>query len=264
MEMQEYRNIYEQESSHFLYTSRHNLVIHLLRKYLRNRKNLQVLDAGSGTGLLAKKLKAYGKVWAVDTSDEAIRFAKERGVEVKKATVEKLPFKEDFFDLVVSVDVIYHQKVKNDQEALNEFYRVLKLGGFLILRVPANKWLKLAHDKHVHTRERYGREELKGKLLRAGFKIEKLSFVHSLLLPFASLKAMQEGIMKSPTTRSAVTKLPASINNLLTKLLNLEIALLKKINIPFGIGLISVCKKPLSSGHKISPSKKTSKNKTQY
>ena len=47
---------------------------------------------------------------------------------------EKLPFPDDYFDLVLSHEVLEH--VQDDQQAINEILRVLKPGGRLILFVP--------------------------------------------------------------------------------------------------------------------------------
>ena len=246
MEIQEYKNIFENEERHFFYVANHNIILSLIKKYLKDsHKKLKILDAGCGTGGLAKKLKKFGEVVGVDISSDALKFAKKRGVNTKKASVTKLPLKTNTFDVVTSVDVIYHKAVKDDIRALKEIYRVLKPGGILILRVPANKWLKLAHDRHVHTRERYDKKELRNKLIKVGFRIEKLSFVNSLLLPVAATQQIWENIFQSESTSSAIGPLPNLINKTLTHLLSIERDILLKINLPFGIGLVAVCRKPL-------------------
>ena len=244
MELAEYKNIFENEASHFIYLTRHQLILALFKKYvIKPRPN--ILDAGCGTGLLAKKMEKFGTVWGVDLSPEAIKFAKLRGLKTKRASITHLPFKKNAFDVVTCVDVIYHKAIKDDSKALKEFFRVLKPGGLLIIRVPANKWLKLIHDQHVHTSQRYNLSELRNKLLRTGFDIKKISFIDTLLLPLAILQSLKEKIIFSDKTTSSIKLLPKPVNTLLTKILSFEIFLIAKINLPFGIGLIAVCKKPL-------------------
>ena len=136
------------------------------------------MDAGGGTGGLAEKLASFGVVSAIDASPEAIRFAKKRGVAAKLASIEKLPFPDRQFDVVTSIDVIYHRKVSDDVSALREIRRVLKPGGVLILRVPANRFLMSAHDRHVHTARRYGKSELAEKMKKTGLSLKQISFVH--------------------------------------------------------------------------------------
>src|SRR3989344_9097473 len=128
MQTSEYENIYKNEGHHFFYVGNHFVILNLVRRHAKDSTH-NILDAGCGTGLLAKKLQSFGKVTGVDISPEAIKYAKKRGVDARLASIAKLPFKKATFDLVVSVDVLYHQKVKNDRTALLEFKRVLKPGG---------------------------------------------------------------------------------------------------------------------------------------
>lgn len=240
MEIVEYRNIFQNEKDHFFYKANHEIVLSLVRRYLA-AQSAMVLDAGCGTGLMAAKLGRFGRVWGIDISPEAVKFAKKRNVKVKKASVLKIPFRADTFDLVTSIDVIYHKQVR-DSIALSEFYRVLKPGGILILRVPANKWLRLVHDKEVHTRERYTPYELQKKLLRAGFQIELLSFVNMVLLPLAILKQLKESL-SNKKIESGIGKMHPVINKIILALLLIEVTLLRYVNLPFGLGLVSVCRK---------------------
>lgn len=243
MEISEYKNIFKSEETHFFYVGNHKVIISLVEKYAGRAGGLKILDAGCGTGLLAKKIKKYGDVAAVDISPYAVKLAKIRGVPARQASVDKLPYKNNAFDLVVSVDVIYHRRV-DDKKALAEFFRALKPGGVLILRVPANKWLGTLHDEHVHTRERYSKENLKEKLESAGFEIEKLSFVNLSLVPLVLGRRVWEGIMKPRGSASAVSKFPWVLNSLLSFLLSLEAGFLREGNLPLGIGLVAVCRKP--------------------
>jgi SAM-dependent methyltransferase len=244
MEIVEYKNMYQNERDHYFYVATHALVLTLLSHFFPNRKQkLNILDAGCGTGLLAKKMAKFGRVQGIDMSSEALRFAKKRRVDVKKASIEKIPFKKNTFDAVVSIDVLTSSSIKDDLVPLREFYRVLKPGGILILRVSAYPWLKLIHDKHVHMNHRYEKDELKRKLKKADLKLEKISFIHSIFFPLIVLRHFWENLIKPKQTKSAVGKTNPLINNLLIKLLLIEVYLFMKINLPFGLGLVSVSRK---------------------
>lgn len=246
MKKAEYKNIFENEETHFYYVSAHNLVISLIKKFLQTTNNQQpvtILDAGCGTGFLAKKLQKFGNVSAVDISPEAQKLVKLRGVNFKLASVTKLPFRKNYFDLVVSIDVINHKSIKNIDTVLKEFLRVLKPGGILILKVSGNQWLKLSHDQYVNVGERLNKDELKERLENSGFEIIKLSFCFALLLIPAILTHFKEKIIPPQKTASYVTKLPNLINQTLIYLLSLETHILMKTDLPFGLGLIAVCKK---------------------
>lgn len=242
MNKSEYQNIYKQEEDHFYYAANHEIVLSLLAHYAPYKK-LKILDAGCGTGLLAKKLHAFGDVTGLDLSDDALKFAKKRGVKVKKGSIAKLPFNDSVFDVLISIDVINHLWVKDEQKAFNEFNRVLKSGGILIMRVSANPWLRLKHDEHVFISHRYSKSELKKALKKAKFSILKLSYLNLLLLPLAVSKTLLERLQSGSDVHSVVGKNPRLINELLKIGLMWEKWYLKYANLPFGLGLIAVGRK---------------------
>lgn len=242
MEITEYRNVFENEATHFFYVSTHNLVIRLIGKWME-KKELVILDAGCGTGGMMKRLSNFGSVEGVDYSDEAIKYARKRGLTVRKASLIKLPFKGGSFDLVTCIDVIYHREIRNDVAALREILRVLKPGGVLILRVPANKFLLSTHDRHVHTARRYDKDELEKKVRKSGFLIEHISYVHSPIFPVNLLKIVTEKIARKPEA-SAVGRVNPLINKLLTVVLDIEGWLIAQgLAMPFGQGLILVARR---------------------
>jgi SAM-dependent methyltransferase len=51
-----------------------------------------------------------------------------------KCDVQKMPFKENAYDIVICNHVLEH--VPDDKKAMKEIYRILKPGGFAILQVP--------------------------------------------------------------------------------------------------------------------------------
>lgn len=246
MEISEYKNIFENESTHFYYVGTHNLTIKFLVKYLSKKGTNKILDAGCGTGALIIKMSKFGKVWGIDASSEALKFTKRNGLKkIKKGSVTKIPFNKNTFDAVVSVDVLYHKNVENDQRALEEFYRVLKPGGILIIKNPAHNWLRGSHDIIIHTKRRYNKEKFKKKVNKAGFQIIRLSYINISFLPLAILKRLTESLMKSKPS-SDVGKLPKMLNNLLINIYNAEIKILETIDIPAGLSLFTIARKPLT------------------
>lgn len=244
MEIAEYKNIYDNEKTHFFYVSTHYLIISIIKQFYKNKK-IKILDAGCGTGLLAKKMQRFGEITGVDLNSQALYFSKKHGIKVIKSSIEKLPFKDATFDIVVSIDVLTHKLIKDDLIPLREFHRILKPGGILILRVSANKWLKLNHDKYVLVTHRYEKQELENKLSKTGFKAEKISFVgFSLFIPIV-IRHLWEKILTPKETKSVIEKINPIINTLMTKILLFEADLFNKIDFPFGIGLIAISKKTI-------------------
>ena len=102
----------------------------LIMKYVKKGK---VLDVGAGTGRLSGELFKNGcEVIAADTSDVQLDYLKRKFPKIEICIVkdEHLPFDDNTFDTVTSVDMLCH--FDNWQVFLKEHIRVLKPGGVCI------------------------------------------------------------------------------------------------------------------------------------
>jgi ubiquinone/menaquinone biosynthesis C-methylase UbiE len=88
------------------------------------------LEIGVGTGRFAKEL---GIDTGIDPSLRLLEIAKKRGIRVKKAEGEKLPFKDKSFGTIFILFTLCF--VENPKMVLLEAKRVLKKGGKLILGI---------------------------------------------------------------------------------------------------------------------------------
>lgn len=246
MELSVYEKMYEVEKDHFYYQALRKFISQTIKNYKRTSQisQLKILDVGCGTGLTTQTLKKYGDVVGVDINLQALKFSKTRGLKVRRASVEGLPFKNSNFDVVVCIDVIYHQEVHNDSKALGEIFRVLKPQGICILRVPAHRWLYQSYDRLVHTRKRYSKAELVRKCQKSGFKIKSLSYIDSFLMLPTLLMKIKESLRKPKQNTMHIEKPTHIINKVLTLIALSEVTLILKVPIPFGIGLIAVLSKP--------------------
>jgi ubiquinone/menaquinone biosynthesis C-methylase UbiE len=87
----------------------------------------RVLDVGCGTGRLAAALSERGsRVWGVEPSREMAAQARARGVHVKVASAERLPFKEGWFERAVLWLVVH---LVDRPATFSELARVLAPGG---------------------------------------------------------------------------------------------------------------------------------------
>jgi len=93
-----------------------------------------VLDIGTGPGWLLLQLRAKipeASLHGVDISPAMVKKAAEnlagRGIELRCAGAETLPYPDGSFDMVVSTGSLHHWK--NPLAGLNEIHRVLKPGG---------------------------------------------------------------------------------------------------------------------------------------
>ena len=181
-----------------------------------------------------------------DFAEKAIDFCKLRKLNnILKASVSEIPFKNDSFNIILSLDVLYHLGVKDDIQALSELWRVLKKDGIIIINLPAYNFLKGSnHNKAVHVRHRYTRSELTQKLEEIGFKIEKITYRNTILFPLALVKRLVEKILPSKREiKSDLNTLPVFVNILLTQILFFENRLLSILNLPFGLSIFCIARK---------------------
>jgi len=105
-----------------------------IKLFAANFQGKKILDVGCGNGnYTAYFAHDNNTIYGVDINDfRQKRFSDK--FKFKKYPGKKLPFKDNFFDLVVSFDVIEH--VEDDLLFVNEIYRVLKKNGAVYLATP--------------------------------------------------------------------------------------------------------------------------------
>lgn len=171
----------EKDSFHY---ERFMSYLKLSKPYIK--ENSKILDIGCGEGNLLSilpKCKKYG----IDIASRYVKIAKKKNPKavIKIGDVEKLPFKDGFFDFVFCTEVIEH--VSNPKQLLKEIKRVLKpkakalistynhwnLRNILILTVFTKKFVSKDHLRE------YNYWSLKRELEKEGFKIKKTSTTYS-------------------------------------------------------------------------------------
>lgn len=97
---------------------------------LKLTKGAVVLDAGCGAGYVSEGMAPRVKLIGVDIEKEAVEFCqKNRKGKFLQADLESLPFKNNYFDLIIFTNTIEH--LENPHPILSELTRVLKPGGKL-------------------------------------------------------------------------------------------------------------------------------------
>lgn len=244
MQNNEYRAMYNVENYHFWYRGMRKITEKLLDRYLLNKKNNKILDAGCGTGANMIFLKKYGNIWGMDISKDAIKFCKKRGLKnLTIGSIEELPYKSDFFDVVTCFEVLYHKNVGSETRTLKEFYRVLKPGGLLITREPAYNWLYSYHDSAVHGKRRYAKKDLLNYVEEAGFDIFKASFINMIMFPIALIMRFGQKKNYSSDKQSDVHRINFILNQLLYLPLLIESFLITNLNLPYGLSIILLSRK---------------------
>jgi len=169
----------------------------------------RVLDVGCGTGVIGLLFAEMGhRVTGVDLSEAMMAKAREKAsaqnlsIELRTGDAEHLPFDDGSFDVVVNRHLLW--TLPHPETALNEWYRVLKKGGIMLIvdgvwkdrsylfrakRILSNGLAKIfghAHDGHYDKKLRsqlpydggVAKETMVSDLKYAGFTV--ISF-HDLM-----------------------------------------------------------------------------------
>jgi SAM-dependent methyltransferase len=241
MEISEYVTMFAVEERHWWHVGMQQITKSLVAHFYPGQSDLRILDAGCGTGVTMHYLAPFGVVTGCDISPWALHFCQQRALaRLGQASVVRLPFPDQQFDLVASFEVLYHRAVGDYRHALSEFSRVLQPGGHLFLRLPAYTWMQAQHDISMHTLHRFTTTELGQALAATGFEVQKLSYANSLLFPLAVGKRLLIDKIFPGNGHSDVHPNPAWQDKLFSRLLFAEAKWLKNHSLPFGLTVVAV------------------------
>ncbi len=247
MQTAEYELMSRVEDSHWWYQSLHALIFNSLDTHVPDWRNKAILDAGCGTGAVLKRLGNPEHNVGVDLSPEALRFCRERGLSnVLEANVASLPFEDNRFDAVICSSVLYHRWVPDVSAALDELIRILRPGGFLLLNLPAHRFLHSAHDEAVFGARRFTRAEVQARFRERKLIVHRLTYWTTIFFPLA-WAARALGISRAGRDFKPGGSVSA-MNGIMSRLMQFELALLKRISLPFGVALFCVAQKQKAHG----------------
>jgi SAM-dependent methyltransferase len=237
------------ETRHFWFRGFRAFVTPLVRQAAAGRPNLRILDCGCGTGANIELLDRFGRAYGFDLSETGLRIGRDAGrTRLARASGAAAPFPGASFDLVTSFDVLYSLDDDDERAAIAEMYRVLKPGGAALVNVAAMRALRGDHSVLSREVRRYDRDDLRVRLARAGFTIERLTYTNaSLFLPLLLGRALQRrrGLKSESEAQQEISVPPAPVNALLSAALVAESAWLRWFDAPFGSSLLCLARKPV-------------------
>jgi ubiquinone/menaquinone biosynthesis C-methylase UbiE len=240
MDRAEYGRMQAFEENYWWHVGRRYL-FHDLLDAMNLPKGAKIVDIGCGSGKNMELFSRYGEVTGVDMDEEALQFCRERGfnnlILTDGTKLAQIP--DSSFDLVTAIEVLEH--IERDNDALNDWYRILKPGGRLLLSVPAYMWLFGSHDKALHHFRRYDRSSLLGKLRKQGFVVKKATYFVTIVFPALALYRL---VSRNRPAQTSYVEVPNILNNFFSYLLGVESKLVRFSRLPFGSSIVVIAKKP--------------------
>lgn len=174
----------------FLQNLWHKRKISSFKEIAEDLYSKHILDIGCASGTMTQKISQIlnGNITAIDAYPSAIKSAKKKYPKINfiVADAHKLPFKSNYFDIVISYETLEH--LINPTQALKEIRRVLKKEGKAIIAMDSGSALfrivwffwentkgKVWQGAHLHP---FHHSELEKIIRKAGFKILKKKFTH--------------------------------------------------------------------------------------
>jgi SAM-dependent methyltransferase len=249
------------EARHFWFRGFRAFVTPLLRRAAAGLTDARLLDCGCGTGANVELLERFGRAYGFDLTDIGLRIGRDAGrTRLARATVTAVPFPTASFDIVTSFDVLYSLEERDEHAAIAEMFRLLKPGGYAIVNVAAMDILRGDHSVLSRELRRYSRADLRNRLQRAGFLVERLTYTNATLFPplaIARLLQRRRGLRSESDADAEITVPPAPINAAMTAVMHAEALWLRWFDAPFGSSLLCLAKKPHPGGASSAPTAAT-------
>ena len=175
----EYEAMRDTEDSLWWYRILNKLCLTAIQKRFPDRApgDLEILDAGCGTGGLMRYLIARGftKIRGFDLSDVAVELATESGLDVVKLDLREGPtrYRDTRFDVVISNEVLYYLGADERGPTLAGYRSLLAPGGQMIMNLAAGMKYQGTHDVAVGISDRVEPRQFRSVIESAGFQIQK-------------------------------------------------------------------------------------------
>jgi SAM-dependent methyltransferase len=248
--------LFEVEDEHFWFYSRNQIIAARVERLAAEFSGrFRLLEVGCGTGNVLRVLaEGFPKATVVgmDLFAEGLQYARRRtSAALVQGDMHRPPFA-DQFEIIGLFDVLEH--LPDDRQVLRDLGAMLQDGGVLLITVPAHTRLWSYFDEAAHHCRRYEPDELKRKLIEAGYEIDYISQFMMSIFPMvwigreiSALANRMLGRGGSSVEQMATQELRPNplVNRALTWLLSLETRRLARGHtLPLGTSLLAVARKP--------------------
>ncbi len=197
-----------------------------------------ILEVGAGIGNISDYLVGKKHVVLTDKDVSFVKHLNKRFFKKSNVATETLDIEADFskiqnkFNSIYSINVLEH--IKDDAKVLQNINKLLNKNGRMVLLVPAKKNAFKKLDKQLGHFRRYEKQELKSKLEKAGFIVERIEFFNIIGLLSWVLRDLIDG------KKDHLKPMHVKLFDYIVPLLRM---IEPKSGLPIGISLIVVGKK---------------------
>jgi SAM-dependent methyltransferase len=251
MNLEEYEKMYALEDTYWWFQGKKHIVFSLLEHAGAfatppGAPPPTAIDIGCGTGLTLAHLRGRTRPVGLDLSPLAMTCCRRRGIrDLARASATRLPLADGCVDLALALDLVEH--IEDDRTACAEIARVLRPGGRALITVPAHPFLWSDHDEALHHHRRYTRASFAALLASTPLRLERLTYAITFTFaPIVVFRLVTRPFRASRGPKTHVILLPGWANRFLIALLKVEAWLLRRMNLPIGVSLIAVLRRPAS------------------
>lgn len=243
MDDDEYQRMVAAGERHWWYRSTRTLLEQLVSPHIAPAASgTFYLDAGGGSGATGSWLADRALTVLDDFEPVALKAAVDdhAGYRAVRTDINHIPHRSDSFDAVLCVTALCHRMNPDPQAIVDEFSRVTKPGGVVCLMEPGGKRLWRGHDEVTHTARRFSLAELRTIVRTAGLDVVRATGAYSFLVPPAAVM----GVLERGKHKSDVGRNESGLGGVLGQVARAERALLRRVNLPFGLSVIAIGRKP--------------------
>jgi len=218
MDLKEEEILGELVENHWYYRSKAAALLRLAAPLHARR----ILDVGAGSGFFSRSLLANTGAQEAMCVDPCYQEERDELI-----TGKPLWFRRDCdttdADLLLMMDVLEH--VEDDFGLLNSYVNKIPSGAYVMVTVPAFRFLWSGHDVFLGHYRRYSLEEVVGMLESTGLKLEQQCYYFGLVFPLGATMRLLGNLRRKQedAPRSDLKQHNALTNGLLSLMCRMEL-----------------------------------------
>ncbi len=242
VKIDEFKRMAAASESHWWYRNTRLLLRQMLEPLVDTSQSALIFDAGGGTGATGGWLSdiaptVLGDFEAMTLDVARSDFPKYQPV---RLDLNALPFHDASFSSVLCVTVLYHRLIADPAAVVAELARITQPGGVVCLLEPGGRRLVRGHDRSTHSARRFSVGDMRKMAESAGLEVLRATGAYSFLIPPAAILTLVERGKET----SDVGRNQSGLGGLFSALAQAERALLRRVDLPFGVSAMVLARKP--------------------